>query len=61
LERTLGVLPDASFRTINMTNAAFDTFIKIIGRFLRTPIAGAVLSGTTRFGDDAADFKVFPG
>jgi hypothetical protein len=61
LKTTFGILLNTSFRTINLTNAAFDTFIKVIGRFLRTPIAGAILSGTTRFGDNTADFKIFPG
>jgi hypothetical protein len=61
LKIAIGILPDATFRAINLTQTAFNASGKVIGRFLRTPIAGTILSGTTRFGDNTTDFKVLPG
>jgi hypothetical protein len=60
-KKAVYILPDATFRTINLTHPAFNAPGKVIGRFLRTPITGSILSGTTRFGDNTADFKIFPG
>ena len=55
------ILPDATFRAINLTQTAFNAPGEIIGWFLRTPVSGSILSGTTRFGDNATDFKILPG
>jgi hypothetical protein len=61
LKIALGVLTDASFRTINRAQAAFNAFAEVVGRPLGTPVTGAVFSGAARLGDDTAYFKVFPG
>jgi hypothetical protein len=61
LKIAFGVLPDASFRTINRAQAAFNAFVKVVRRPLGPPVTGAVFSGAARFGDNTTDFKVFPG
>jgi len=60
LEKTILALLYATFRTIDVTDAALDAFRIIPDRPLRPPTARMIFTGAARLGYNASYGKLFP-
>jgi hypothetical protein len=59
-EKTVLALLHAAFRTKNIANTAFDTFLIIPNGPLRPPTSRVIFTGATRLRNYTADRKLFP-
>jgi len=60
LKKAVFRLLHATFRTIHITNAAFDAFGIVPDRPLRPPTARMIFTGASRFKNYTAGGKLFP-
>jgi hypothetical protein len=60
LKKTVLRLLNASFRTIYVTDTAFDAFLIIPNRSLRPPTSRVIFTGAARFRNNTTDGKLSP-
>jgi hypothetical protein len=60
LKKTVLCLLHASFRTIYVTDTAFDAFLIVPNRSLRPPTSRVIFTGAARIGNNTTDGKLSP-